>query len=125
MCRSYKYAGYQRTFSLLETLNIVTLLVSVQITHWILNYKFWNYGNEVINYLTVYGSHLSRGKRVPIARSIAQTDPKPVFSPSPELHFRGHFHHLRGPRLQARPPPLCSVLKVENNHHLLHTEYEQ
>ena len=63
-CRSYKYAGYQRTFSLLETLNIVTLLVSVQITHWILNYKFWNYGNEVINYLTVYGSHLSRGKRI-------------------------------------------------------------
>ena len=64
VCRSYKYAGYQRTFSLLETLNIVTLLVSVQITHWILNYKFWNYGNEVINYLTVYGSHLSRGKRI-------------------------------------------------------------
>ena len=64
LCRSYKYAGYQRTFSLLETLNILTLLVSVQITHWILNYKFWNYGNEVINYLTVYGSHLSRGKRI-------------------------------------------------------------
>ena len=64
LCCSYKYAGYQRTFSLLETLNIVTLLVSVQITHWILNYKFWNYGNEVINYLTVYGSHLSRGKRI-------------------------------------------------------------
>ena len=64
LCRSYKYAGYQRTFSLLETLNMLTLLVSVQITHWILNYKFWNYGNEVINYLTVYGSHLSRGKRI-------------------------------------------------------------
>ena len=32
---------------------------------------------------------------------------------------------LRGPRLQARPPPLCSVLKVENSHHFLHTEYKQ
>ena len=52
-------------FFMLETLNIFTLLLSFCLTHWILNYKFWSYGKEVVEYLTVYGQHTyTQGKRI-------------------------------------------------------------
>jgi len=40
---------------MLEALNIVTVFLSMQITHWILNYKFWSYGWQVIDYISNYG----------------------------------------------------------------------
>lgn len=30
-------------------------------THWLLNYKFWNYGTEVTAYLTMYGEYQLKG----------------------------------------------------------------
>ena len=35
-----------------------------QVTHWILNYKFWNYGARVLQYLTVYGEYWKRGENL-------------------------------------------------------------
>ena len=33
-------------------------------THWILNYKFWDYGARVLQYLTVYGEHWKKGENL-------------------------------------------------------------
>ena len=61
----HRYSSYQRNFFFLETLNIFTLLLSFCLTHWILNYKFWNYGKEVVEYLTKYGQYeYTQGKRI-------------------------------------------------------------
>jgi len=49
------YDGYQKKFVILESLNILFLLLSLFITDWILNYKFWDYGYRVTSYLSVYG----------------------------------------------------------------------
>ena len=61
----HRYSSYQRNFFFLETLNIFTLLLSFCLTHWILNYKFWNYGKEVVEYLTKYKQYeYTQGKRI-------------------------------------------------------------
>jgi len=60
----HNYDSYQRNFMLLETLNIFTLIASALVTHWILNFKFLNYGPQVIDYLSVYGSYYSRGRKL-------------------------------------------------------------
>ena len=40
-------------------------MLSFCITHWILNYKFWGYGKEVVEYLTMYGQYeYTQGKRI-------------------------------------------------------------
>jgi len=50
-----KYDHYHKKFAFWEAMNIVTIFLSMQITHWILNYKFFPYGFQVIEYLTWYG----------------------------------------------------------------------
>ena len=41
-------------------MNIVTVLLSMQVTHWILNYKFWSYGWQVIDYIGSYGQRANQ-----------------------------------------------------------------
>jgi len=60
----HSYDSYQRNFMMLETLNIFTLIASALVTHWILNFKFLNYGPQVIDYLSSYGSYYSKGRRL-------------------------------------------------------------
>jgi len=55
------YEHYHKKFFFWEAFNIVTVLTSMQTTHWILNYKFWSYGMQVIEYINSYG-RLSHGK---------------------------------------------------------------
>ena len=50
-----KYARYHKKFAMFEALNIVSVFLSMLVTHWILNYKFWNYGMDVIEYVSYYG----------------------------------------------------------------------
>jgi len=49
------YNHYHRKFAFWEASNIVTVILSMSTTHWILNYKFFPYGTEVINYIGSYG----------------------------------------------------------------------
>ena len=49
------YDHYHRKFALWEAMNIVTVIMCMAVTHWILNYKFWSYGWQVINYISAYG----------------------------------------------------------------------
>eukprot|EP00092_Neocalanus_flemingeri_P018947 GFUD01020527.1.p1 GENE.GFUD01020527.1~~GFUD01020527.1.p1 ORF type:complete len:460 (+),score=47.04 GFUD01020527.1:248-1627(+) len=50
-----KYNHYHKKFAFWEATNILTVLLSMQTTHWILNYKFFPYGLEVIEYISSYG----------------------------------------------------------------------
>ena len=50
-----KYDRYHKKFAFWEGFNLVTVFMSMCVTHWILNYKFMNYGMEVIEYVTYYG----------------------------------------------------------------------
>jgi len=59
-----RFSSYHLWFCVLETLNIGTLLFSMMITHWILNYKFLNYGTEVLNYLSIYGEYYRRREQL-------------------------------------------------------------
>ena len=59
-----RYTMYQINFAICETANLVLVLASIQVTHWLLNNKFWSYGLEVISYLHNYqGDHLT-GQRL-------------------------------------------------------------
>ena len=59
-----RYTMYQINFAICETANLVLVLASIQVTHWLLNNKFWSYGLEVISYLHHYqGDHLT-GQRL-------------------------------------------------------------
>ena len=49
-----RFTGYHINFTLCEILNVFVVLFSVQITHWLLNHKFWMYGLEVLTYLHTY-----------------------------------------------------------------------
>ena len=49
-----RFTGYHVNFTLCEFLNVLVVLFSVQITHWLLNHKFWMYGLEVLAYLHTY-----------------------------------------------------------------------
>lgn len=49
-----RFTGYHINFTLCEFLNVLVVLFSVQITHWLLNHKFWMYGLEVLAYLHTY-----------------------------------------------------------------------
>lgn len=55
-----KYNHYHKKFALWEAMNIVTVLLSMQVTHWILNYKFWSYGWQVIDYIGSYGQRANQ-----------------------------------------------------------------
>ena len=59
-----KYTSYQLSFAFWETFNLVTVLASIQATHWLLNNKFWWYGLEVITYLNNYQSHHQQGVKL-------------------------------------------------------------
>jgi len=59
-----KYNHYHKKFFFWETFNIVTVILSMQITHWILNYKFWPYGMQVVDYINNYGQHFRDGKKM-------------------------------------------------------------
>jgi len=50
-----KYDRYHKKFAFWEGFNLLTVFTSMAITHWILNYKFWHYGMEVLEYITYYG----------------------------------------------------------------------
>ena len=45
--RRGKYDRYHKKFAFWEGFNLVTVFASMCVTHWILNYKFMNYGMEV------------------------------------------------------------------------------
>ena len=49
-----KFNHYHLKYAFWESFNIVAILVSIQITDWVLNAQFWSYGVEVIHYLNVY-----------------------------------------------------------------------
>ena len=49
-----RFTSYHINFTLCEVLNVFVVLFSIQITHWLLNHKFWLYGLEVIAYLNTY-----------------------------------------------------------------------
>ena len=57
--RRGKYDRYHKKFAFWEGFNLVTVFLSMCVTHWILNYKFMNYGMQVMEYVTYYGR---RGK---------------------------------------------------------------
>ena len=59
-----KYNAYQLSFAFWETFNLLTVLASIQITHWLLNHKFWLYGAEVIYYLHYYQSFQHSGEKL-------------------------------------------------------------
>ena len=59
-----KYNGYQLSFAFWETFNLVTVIASIQATHWLLNNKFWYYGLEVIMYLNNYQSFQQQGRKL-------------------------------------------------------------
>lgn len=61
-----KYAKYHRKFALWEGMNIVSVFSSMAVTHWILNYKFWNYGLLVIDYVSNYGGPKGRAMHDPM-----------------------------------------------------------
>ena len=50
-----KYDRYHKKFAFWEGVNLITVFSSMAVTHWILNYKFWHYGMEVLEYITYYG----------------------------------------------------------------------
>jgi len=54
------YNHYHKKFAFWEAMNIATVLLSMQITHWILNYKFWSYGVQVIEYISSYGQQIHK-----------------------------------------------------------------
>merc|ERR1712106_1283603 len=49
------YNHYHKKFAFWEATNIITVFLSMQTTHWILNYKFFPYGLQVIEYINSYG----------------------------------------------------------------------
>jgi hypothetical protein len=53
--RRGKYDRYHKKFAFWEGFNLVSVFLSMCVTHWILNYNFMNYGMEVIEYVTYYG----------------------------------------------------------------------
>ena len=55
------YNHYHKKFFFWEASNIFTVYLSMQTTHWILNYKFFPYGVQVIEYINSYGQP-SHGK---------------------------------------------------------------
>ena len=55
------YTHYHKKFFFWEASNIVTVLISMQTTHWILNYKFFPYGLQVMEFISLYGKQ-STGK---------------------------------------------------------------
>jgi len=55
------YTHYHKKFFFWEASNIVTVLISMQTTHWILNYKFFPYGLQVMEFISSYGKQ-SPGK---------------------------------------------------------------
>ena len=59
-----KYNSYQLSFAFWETFNLVTVLASIQATHWLLNNKFWSYGLEVFFYLNNYQSFQQHGEKL-------------------------------------------------------------
>jgi len=59
-----KYYSYQLSFAFWETFNLVTVLASIQATHWLLNNKFWFYGLEVFFYLNNYQSFQQHGEKL-------------------------------------------------------------
>ena len=59
-----KYNSYQLTFAFWETFNFISVLASMQVTHWLLNNKFWNYGLEVIYYLNNYQGFKAIGQKL-------------------------------------------------------------
>ena len=55
-----KYNHYHKKFAFWEAMNIVTVFLSMQVTHWILNYKFWSYGWQVVDYIGSYGQRANQ-----------------------------------------------------------------
>jgi len=53
------YNHYHKKFFFWEASNILTVYLSMQTTHWILNYKFFPYGVQVIDYINSYGQQSS------------------------------------------------------------------
>ena len=49
-----RFTSYHINFALCEVINVFVVLFSIQITHWLLNHKFWFYGLEVLTYLHTY-----------------------------------------------------------------------
>ena len=49
-----RFTSYHINFTVCEVLNVLVVLSSIQITHWLMNHKFWLYGLEVITYLHTY-----------------------------------------------------------------------
>lgn len=49
-----KCTMYQIKYAWSESLNILSILLCIQITDWVLNSQFWSYGLNVIHYLNVY-----------------------------------------------------------------------
>ena len=49
-----RFTSYHFTFTFCEFLNVLVVLFSVQITHWLLNHMFWMYGLEVLTYLQTF-----------------------------------------------------------------------
>ena len=58
------FKRYYTYFAFLETLNLVMVIASIQVTHWLLNNKFWYYGLEVIMYLNNYQSFQQQGRKL-------------------------------------------------------------
>lgn len=46
-----RYSGYHRTFGFWEFMNAVCVFFSMCVTHWLLNYKFFDYGISVFEYI--------------------------------------------------------------------------
>jgi len=59
-----KFNSYHHTFAFWEIFNIVTTIISIQVTHWLLNRKFWSYGLEVIYYLNHYQGYQEQGEKL-------------------------------------------------------------
>jgi len=59
-----KFNAYHHTFAFWEVFNIVTTIISIQVTHWLLNRKFWSYGLEVLHYLNHYQGYQQQGEKL-------------------------------------------------------------
>jgi len=58
-----KYHWYQIKFAFWESMNLVCVLISMTVTHWLFNYQFFNYGIRVAEYISSEKTHESSGFR--------------------------------------------------------------
>ena len=94
----FRYAKYHMWFGLCEFMNIISIILSVGLCHWLLNYQFAFYGLKVIEYLGTQKKLNSLGQYVThdpmcelfpteVSETTLSNLPMKTFSPNSEIEF--------------------------------------